>query len=25
MDLPVDTPEEIEAQIIGGRNLKEKE
>ena len=25
MDLPAGSPEEIEAQIIGGRNLKEKE
>ena len=25
LDLPVDSPEEIEAQIIRGRNLKEKE
>ncbi len=24
MDLPVGSPEEIESQIIGGRNLKEK-
>ena len=25
LDLPVDSPEEIDAQIIRGRNLKEKE